>query len=699
MTHRDPETYFKRLRDTPVPLPSAEAKGRAIAAASSAFVEAAAKNVSRPKGITSAPRLTSSARSGRWRTAMQQNRVLMGSVVASVLVIPLAAMLAVKGGLATLERRAPVEAVPPSVENPPRPKDDARAIGAPRADVRSPADAEAASRAETPSRQEGELRRNGPAAPASELLVPERDLVPEQDLSSQDRTLRLGLAPPEGAPAAPAPLAKRERSAAAPLADASVPQSAPSRDRFHGPQRNGVVATAEIPVSTFSIDTDTASYAWVRRLLSQGTLPTPEQVRTEELVNYFPYDYPLPETREQPFRPDVVVFPSPWNKATRIVRIGIKGFDIAPRARPAANLVFLVDTSGSMNEPDKLPLVKASLKLLLDRLEPADRVALVTYAGAAGVALQPTPASDRAGILAAIDSLGAAGSTAGAAGISEAYALARRSFVEGGVNRVILATDGDFNVGISDDDSLTRVIETERRSGIFLSVLGFGQGNYNDALMQRLAQNGNGSASYIDGLDEAQKVLQAEATSTLFPVAKDVKIQVEFNPSKVSEYRLIGYETRLLDRTDFKNDMVDAGEVGAGTTVTALYEIAPAGSSARLSEDLRYGQAPPAAAPAPSSELGFLKIRYKLPSEETSRLIEQPISGGREIADLSKAPDDARFAAAVAALSQKLKGSPEVADMSYDAIIALADGARGADTFGYRSGFVRLVRSAKSLAR
>jgi Ca-activated chloride channel family protein len=699
MTHRDPETDFQRLRDGPVPRPSAEAKARAIAAASSAFAEAVAKNAPSAQGSAAASRLTSSAHTGRWRTAMQQNRVLTGSVAASVLVIPLAAILAVQGGLPTLERRAPVGAVPPAVETPPVPKIAAPADVPPPAGVTPQADADAARRAGVPPTSERELKRSGPATEALEAFgIPAQDSS-SPDPSSRGRDVLLYATPSERAPAAPAPLSKSGHLAVAPLADASAPQSAPSRDRFYGPQRNGVVATAENPVSTFSIDTDTASYAWIRRLISQGTLPAPEQVRTEELVNYFPYDYPLPESREQPFRPDVVVFPSPWNKATRIVRIGIKGFELAPRARPAANLVFLVDTSGSMNEPDKLPLVKASLKLLLDRLEPGDRVALVTYAGAAGVALEPTPASDRAGILAAIDRLGAAGSTAGAAGISEAYALARRSFVEGGVNRVILATDGDFNVGISDDDSLTRLIETERRSGIFLSVLGFGQGNYNDALMQRLAQNGNGSASYIDGLDEAQKVLQAEATSTLFPVAKDVKIQVEFNPSKVSEYRLIGYETRLLDRTDFKNDKVDAGEVGAGAAVTALYEIAPAGSSARLSEDLRYGQAPPAAAPARSSELGFLKIRYKLPGEETSRLIETPISSESEVADLELAPADARFAAAVAALSQKLRGSPEVADMSYDAVIALADGARGADPFGYRSGFVRLVRSAKSLAR
>ena len=499
------------------------------------------------------------------------------------------------------------------------------------------------------------------------------------------------------APAQPgAPLSAAESVPTASLAPHAMPAPLPSRDRFFGPRRNGVVVTAESPVSTFSIDTDTASYAWIRRLISQGTLPTPDQVRTEELINYFAYGYALPDSPEQPFRPDVAVYPTPWSQSTRLVRIAIKGFDVAPQTRPAANLVFLVDTSGSMNEPDKLPLVKASLKLLLDRLEARDKVAIVTYAGTAGVALQPTAASDRDKIIAAIDLLGAGGATAGAAGIEQAYALARKSFVPNGVNRVMLATDGDFNVGLSDDESLTRLIEKERASGTFLSVLGFGQGNYNDALMQRLAQNGNGNAVYIDGLAEAQKVLVEEATSTLFAVAKDVKIQVEFNPARVSEYRLIGYETRLLDRTDFKNDKIDAGEVGSGTAVTALYEISPTGA-AGLSDDLRYGRAP-SPAPAAAGEYGYLKIRYKLPAEEKSRLIELPISSANDLPDLSKAPDDARFATAVAAFGQKLKGSPEVADMSYDAIIALADGARGNDAWGRRSEFVRLARLAKSLS-
>ena len=423
----------------------------------------------------------------------------------------------------------------------------------------------------------------------------------------------------------------------------------------------------------------------------------PDAVRVEELINYFPYDYPLPASREEPFRPTVAVYPTPWNANTRIVHIGIKGYDVVPAERPAANLVFLVDVSGSMDAPDKLPLVKASLKMLAGRLSDRDRIAIVTYAGEAGVALQPTSGSDLATITAAIDRLGAGGSTAGAAGIETAYALARANFAKDGVNRVVLATDGDFNVGTSDDAGLTRLIEKERRSGVFLSVLGFGQGNYNDALMQRLAQNGNGTAAYIDQLDEAQKVLVDEATSTLFPVAKDVKIQVEFNPATVAEYRLIGYETRLLDRTDFNDDTVDAGEVGSGATVTALYEIVPVGSPARLADDLRYGaRAAPAA--SPDSEYGFLKIRYKLPDEDTSRLIEQPIDRGLETDALASLSDDVRFAAAVAAFGQKLKGTRFTDAMPWDAVITLAEGARGPDPWGYRSGFVRLARLAKSLS-
>lgn len=475
------------------------------------------------------------------------------------------------------------------------------------------------------------------------------------------------------------------------------------RDRFETIETNPLKVTAEEPISTFSIDVDTSSYSFMRAALQNGALPPDDSVRVEELVNYFPYDYPGPDSADTPFKASVTVMPTPWNAGTKLVNIGIKGFDIAPAERPRANLVFLIDTSGSMAEPNKLPLLINSMKLLVGELQPEDTVAIVTYAGSAGTVLEPTSASENAKIEAALENLGAGGSTAGAEGIRQAYQLAERSFDKNGVNRVILATDGDFNVGITSVDELEGFVERERESGIFLSVLGFGRGNYNDELMQALAQNGNGAAAYIDTLNEARKVLVDESTSTLFPIAKDVKIQVEFNPATVSEYRLIGYETRLLNREDFNNDRVDAGEIGSGHTVTAIYEITPTGSGAQLVDGLRYQRDnAPAAADVEdkSGEYGFLKIRYKLPDEDTSRLIETPIStadevgasGGRTVAR------EARFAASVAAFGQLLRGGRYTGDFSYDDVITLANANKGEDAFGYRAEFVNLVRLAKSAA-
>ncbi len=475
------------------------------------------------------------------------------------------------------------------------------------------------------------------------------------------------------------------------------------RDRFQTIETNPLKVTAEEPVSTFSIDVDTSSYSFMRASLNNGALPPDDAVRVEELVNYFPYDYPGPDSAETPFKASVTVMPTPWNTGTKLVDIGIKGFDIAPAERPHVNLVFLIDTSGSMEEPNKLPLLINSMKLLVDDLKPDDRVAIVTYAGSAGTVLEPTKASDKAKIDSALENLSAGGSTAGAEGIRQAYQLAEQNFDKNGVNRVILATDGDFNVGITDTDELEGFIERERTSGIFLSVLGFGMGNYNDELMQALAQNGNGAAAYIDTLSEARKVLVEESTSTLFPIAKDVKIQVEFNPATVSAYRLIGYETRLLNREDFNNDKVDAGEIGSGHTVTAIYEITPTGSAANLVDGLRYqSNSAPASAGSEdkSGEYGFLKIRYKLPDEDTSRLIATPIStaddvgaeGGGTVAR------EARFAASVAAFGQILRGGRYTGDFGYDDVIALANANKGPDEFGYRSEFVSLVRLAKSAA-
>ncbi|HYD36138.1 MAG TPA: VWA domain-containing protein [Allosphingosinicella sp.] len=490
---------------------------------------------------------------------------------------------------------------------------------------------------------------------------------------------------------------------AAPAAPARAKVQAPpypfnppeiGRDRFTSVSQNLFKAVAQEPVSTFSIDVDTASYAFVRASLSRNLLPQPAAVRTEEMINYFPYDYPAPRSAAQPFGSHIAVFPSPWAPGRKLVRIGIKGFDVARTQRPRANLVFLVDTSGSMNEANKLPLVKQSLAMLLDRLGADDRVAIVTYAGSAGTALEPTPASRRDRILAVIDRLGAGGSTAGAEGIRQAYALAERNFDPRGVNRVILATDGDFNVGITDPDELKGFVERERGKGIFLSVLGYGMGNYNDALMQVLAQNGNGAAAYIDTVAEARKTLVEEATSTLFPIAKDVKIQVEFNPATVAEYRLVGYETRMLAREDFDNDRVDAGEVGSGQSVTALYEIVPVGGP-RVLGDLRYS-APVRRPAATSGEYGFVKIRYKLPKSDSSRLISAPIDRSAEVGRFADAPRDARFAAGVAAFAEMLRGGRYSGAIGYDDILAILAGARGADPFGYRSELLELVRAAKA---
>lgn len=476
---------------------------------------------------------------------------------------------------------------------------------------------------------------------------------------------------------------------------AFAPPPPVGRDRFTATSQNPFRVALEEPVSTFSIDVDTASYSFVRASLMRNVLPQKAAVRTEEMINYFPYDYPAPRSAEQPFGSHVAVFPSPWAPGRKLVRIGIKGYELQRAARPRANLVFLIDTSGSMSGPNRLPLVRQSLSMLLDQLDPRDSVAIVTYAGSAGTALEPTPVSRKAKIRAVIDGLGAGGSTAGAEGIRQAYALAERNLDREGVNRVILATDGDFNVGITDTNELKGFVERERGKGVFLSVLGFGMGNYNDALMQALAQNGNGAAAYIDTVAEARKTLVDEATSTLFPIAKDVKIQVEFNPATVAEYRLIGYETRMLQRDDFDNDKVDAGDVGSGQSVTALYEIVPVGGP-RVIGGRRYAAPAPAARSGTAGEYGFVKIRYKLPKSETSRLISTPIDRRSEVARFSDAPLDARFAAGVAGFAELLGGGRYTGSLTYDDVLAIVSGARGNDEFGYRSELVQLVRAARS---
>jgi Ca-activated chloride channel family protein len=467
-------------------------------------------------------------------------------------------------------------------------------------------------------------------------------------------------------------------------------------ERYGDFKTNPVKLVSEEPVSTFSIDVDTAAYANVRRFLTDGTLPPMDAVRTEELINYFPYAYPLPESKEEPFRADVAVFDSPWDSGSQIVRIGLQGYDIPKTTRPPANLVFLVDTSGSMQDPDKLPLVKQSLRLLTEQMQPTDSISIVAYAGDAGVVLEPTKGSERMKILSAIEAFSAGGSTAGAEGIRQAYALAETSFQKNAINRVILATDGDFNVGITDPSELEDFVARKRDTGVYLSVLGFGTGNLNDLMMQKLAQAGNGNASYIDSLMEARKVLVDEMGSTIFTIANDVKIQIEFNPALVAEYRLIGYETRLLNREDFNNDKVDAGEVGSGHAVTALYEITAPDSKSRLVDDLHFQPKPDAPQPD-SNALAWLKIRYKLPGETESRLIQQPIEAAARTS-FEAAPAEARFAVAVAAFGQLLRKDPNVGSMTLADVQRIAAGARGEDAFGYRGEFLRLVQVAQSSA-
>lgn len=469
--------------------------------------------------------------------------------------------------------------------------------------------------------------------------------------------------------------------------DLIAPPTAANTESFANEAPNPLKITSGEPVSTFSIDVDTAAYSLIRSSLTAGQLPPADAVRIEEMINYFPYAYPAPD--EQPFRPTVSVFETPWNADTQMVHIGIQGEMPAVEDRPPLNLVFLIDTSGSMESADKLPLLRQSFRLMLDNLRPEDEVSIVTYAGSTSVALEPTQASDRAAILAALNALNAGGSTNGQGGLEQAYALAETMTQDGDVSRVILATDGDFNVGLSDPRGLESYIEDKRDSGTYLSVLGFGRGNLQDATMQALAQNGNGTAAYIDTLSEAQKVLVDNLTGALFPIANDVKIQVEFNPATVAEYRLIGYETRALNREDFNNDAVDAGELGAGHTVTAIYEITPVGSPAQLSDPLRYQAADTASG---NDELGFLRLRYKAPGSDTSQLIETPFT------TTGTPGTEALFAASIAAFAQLLRDDSYLNGYTFDDAIALAAANRGDDPFGYRTEAVQLMRLAQSLS-
>jgi Ca-activated chloride channel family protein len=450
------------------------------------------------------------------------------------------------------------------------------------------------------------------------------------------------------------------------------------------------------PLSTFSIDVDTASYANVRRFLKSNQLPPKDAVRIEEMVNYFVYDDPLPEG-DRPFSINAEVSACPWNPARRLVRIGLQGRELRPDKLPPSNLVFLIDVSGSMNAPEKLPLLKSSFKLLVDSLGAEDRVSIAVYAGAAGLVLPPTPGDRREKILAALENLQAGGSTAGGAGIELAYKTAAEGFIPKGNNRVILATDGDFNIGVSSTGDLVRLIEEKRDRGIFLTIAGFGMGNYKDSRMEKLADSGNGNYYYIDGLLEAKKVFVDEMRGTLFTIAKDVKIQVEFNPARVKAYRLVGYETRMLRSEDFADDRKDAGELGAGHTVTALYEVVPYGSKEQVPgvDELKYQQTiiKPEAFKLP--ELMTVKLRYKEPDGDASRLLSRPVVDAG--LSLERTSDDFRFAAAVAQAGLLLRDSEFKGKASIDGVLDLARGAKGKDREGYRAEFIQLMELCRLL--
>jgi len=688
MSNKDELEKLNRLK---APMPSKAARAAAMTAAMEAFDAAEAeKTTTSTQGFALGNRLK--AIFDLERIFKMDIRVPITAAAAGLLLMPLAMQLNSTTGL-----------VPPADINLPFSTTEPAIV-----DLED----DAAIETRTQAKSEMTAAQDGDSAETAPSPVPEP--VMEAEMAEEQFS---DLAASAEAPAAPAPttqilsrklqavtgaqnsaIVSGDEAAFAPLRDRIAVPEMPAGDRFEAFSDQTQVSVADQPLSTFSVDVDTASYAYVRRALETGVLPPRDAVRVEEMINYFDYNYPAPESAETPFSITTGVFPTPWNANTRLMHIGISGYTPPQLADQPANLVFLIDTSGSMNDADKLPLLKRSFALLLDQLRPEDTVSIVTYAGSAGVVLEPTEVSDRRTILDAITTLQPGGSTAGAAGIETAYRLAARNFDEDGVNRVILATDGDFNVGISDPETLKSFIEDKRDDGISLSVLGFGQGNLNDALMQALAQNGNGNAYYIDSYREARKVLAEDVAGTLVTIAKDVKIQVEFNPATVSSYRQIGYESRALRAEDFNNDRVDAGDIGSGHTVTALYEFVPAGMSDGLIDPSRYSEAEPVASPEPGEEYAYIKLRYKLPDGDVSRLVEQPVTVGSVFDATAMAGNDQRFAAAVAALGQKLRGSTAVDGISYADIAALAEGALGVDAHGYRAEFLDLVGLARTIS-
>jgi Ca-activated chloride channel family protein len=468
---------------------------------------------------------------------------------------------------------------------------------------------------------------------------------------------------------------------------------------YDGITENRFRKATDEPLSTFSIDVDGASYSNVRRMINYGQMPTEGAVRVEEFINYFKYKYPQP-TGNDPFSINTEMSVCPWNKDHKLVMVGLQGKEIATTNLPPSNLVFLIDVSGSMSDANKLPLVKASLKLLVDQLREQDHVAIVVYAGAAGLVLPSTNGMHKEKIMAAIDKLEAGGSTAGGAGIKLAYNVAKEQFKKGGNNRVILCTDGDFNVGMSSDDAMEQLIEEERKSGVFLTVLGYGMGNYKDNKMQKLANKGNGNHAYIDGMNEAKKVLVNEFGGTMFTIAKDVKLQVEFNPALVQAYRLVGYENRLLNKEDFNNDKKDAGELGSGHTVTALYEIIPVGVESDFIDDvdeLKYQQTTKNKKSGLKNEIMTIKFRYKEPDANESKLIVHPLLD--EKIPFEKTSENFRFATAVAQFGMLLRNSEIKGNATYEKVIRQANAAIGTDKEGYRTEFVKLVQNVQSLAK
>lgn len=480
-------------------------------------------------------------------------------------------------------------------------------------------------------------------------------------------------------------------------------QISQNREEYQKQIENKFIQSLKEPLSTFSIDVDNASYSNARRFIQSGQLPNPDAVRIEEFINYFDYDYEKP-TGKHPFSVSTEISTAPWNEKHKLVHVGIQGKDLDYDNLAPSNLVFLIDASGSMEAENKLPLLRSSLKLLLSQLNKNDRIAIVAYAGAAGLVLESTPATETEKIMKALDAVSAGGSTAGGAGIQLAYSLAKDNLIKEGNNRVILCTDGDFNVGVNSPKELVEMIETKRNDGIYLTVCGFGMGNYKDYQMEELSNAGNGNYFYIDNIQEAKKVFVTQMRATLFTIAKDVKIQIEFNPAKVAAYRLIGYENRMLQKEDFNDDKKDAGELGAGHNVTALYEIIPVGVKSEFLpsvDDLRYQKDDKIkesyTAAASSDELLNLKLRYKKPNEDTSNLIVNPLKDDN--IKLEKTSDNFRFSAAVAAFGMLLKKSEFKSNASYEQVISLAKSAKGQDTEGYRAEFLKLVESCQLMSK